>query len=64
MYYINQKLILRYAFAKFNSLKKRQTSLDASREKASRALRKAGPIFPLHTSKHACGGAETPISGL
>ena len=45
-------------------LKKWQTSLDASRKKANRTLRRAGPILPLLVLRHACEGAETSIFGF
>ena len=44
-------------------LKKWQTSLDASRKKANRTLRRAGPILPPQV-KDACEGAETSIFGF
>ena len=45
-------------------LNKRQTSLDASRETASRNFEKSGPETPVARVKHACDVAEASILGF
>ena len=42
-------------------LRKRRTSLDESRQKASRTFEKSGPVSHVPRVKHTCEGAETSI---